>query len=223
MRVRSLVPTRFIESTHPTVVAFARAHAEGAATPRDKAVALFAAVRDEIRYDPYTFSTSTRALRASYTLTTRRSWCVPKAIVLAACCRAQGIGARLGFADVKNHLSTKRLRQTMGTDIFVWHGYTVIELDGVWLKASPTFNRELCERFKLRLLEFDGTGDAILHPFDLAGHRHMEYLRFHGEYDDVPVEEMMAGFRQHYPALTQEQATDADFDADIATETNPDD
>lgn len=33
-------------------------------------------------------------------------------------------------ADVKNHLFTERLRQAMKTDVFYWHGYTEIMLDG---------------------------------------------------------------------------------------------
>jgi transglutaminase-like putative cysteine protease len=212
--------TPLVESRHPEVVAFAHRNVRGVVSQQEQAVALFYAVRDGVRYDPYTFDISSAALRASRTLETRRSWCVPKAILLAACCRAVGIPARLGFADVRNHLSTERLRQMMGTDIFAWHGYTSIEIGGQWLKATPAFNLELCEKFRLRPLEFDGTCDAVYHPFDLTGNRHMEYIRFHGEYDDVPHAEMAAGLRKAYPALAQAKAlaSDANFDADVDAE-----
>jgi transglutaminase-like putative cysteine protease len=145
---------------------------------------------------------------------------VPKAILLAACCRARGIPARLGFADVRNHLSTERLRKMMGTDVFAWHGYALIGLDGRWLKATPAFNLELCERFRLRPLEFDGTSDAIMQPFDLDGNRHMEYLRFRGEHDDVPLAQMAASLRDLYPAFADSLVLDADFDADVEAETS---
>lgn len=218
----SIEPTRHVESTHPEVVAFARESVQAAVTPKEQAVALYYAVRDGVRYDPYTFDISAAALRASHTLETRRSWCVPKAVLLAACCRARGIPARLGFADVRNHLSTERLRQMMGTDVFAWHGYTVIEIGGRWLKATPAFNLELCEKFHLKPLEFDGGSDAVYHPFDLEGNRHMEYIRFHGEYDDVPRAKMAASLREYYPDLAGGLAVEADFDADVEAETTGD-
>jgi transglutaminase-like putative cysteine protease len=108
-------------------------------------------------------------MRASSVLAAGHGWCVTKAALLAAACRAAGIPARPGFADVRNHLSTERMRQTMTTDVFAWHGYTDIWLDGAWRKATPAFNVELCERFGLLPLEFDGQADSIYHPFDPRG------------------------------------------------------
>ena len=87
-----------------------------------------------------------------------------------------GIPARVGFADVRNHLSTARMREVMQTDVFYWHGYTDICIDGAWRKATPAFNVGLCERFDLLPLEFDGRADSLYHPFDRHGHRHMEYV-----------------------------------------------
>jgi transglutaminase-like putative cysteine protease len=75
---------------------------------------------------------------------------VAKAILLAACCRTTGIPAWLGFADVRNHLTTQRMRDQMKTDLFFWHGDTSIFLEGVWVKTTPAFNIELCERFRLK-------------------------------------------------------------------------
>lgn len=213
----SLDPTLHVESTHPEVVAFAHESICGATEEREKAVALYYAVRDGVRYNPYTFDVTSATLCASYTLKARRSWCVPKAVLLAACCRALGIAARVGFADVRNHLSTKRLKQMMGTDIFAWHGYTSICIDGEWRKATPAFNLELCKKFKLMPLEFDGEHDAIHHPFDLEGRKHMEYIRFRGEYDDIPLGEMTASLRELYPGLVHAPLEDSDFHADIET------
>ena len=115
------------------------------------------------------------------------------------------------------------MRQTMTTDVFAWHGYTDIWLDGAWRKATPAFNVELCERFGLLPLEFDGQADSIYHPFDRAGNRHMEYLRQRGAWQEVPLADILETFRQIYPRWlqgpqTQSQLNDADFLADVASE-----
>ena len=112
--------TALIDSDAPTVRAFAAQHAHGA-TDRERAVALYLAVRDGFRYDPYRIDLSPQGMKASTVLENGYGWCVPKATLLAASCRAIGIPARVGFADVRNHLSTERMRQVMQTDVFFWH------------------------------------------------------------------------------------------------------
>lgn len=214
----ALAPTQTIDSDHPAVVSFAEANTQGARNPRERAVKLYYAVRDGIRYDPYSLLMTVPGLRASTTVEARRGWCVPKAVLLAASCRALGIPARLGFADVRNHLSTERLRQFMNTDVFYWHGYTAIQLGGQWVKATPAFNVELCEKFRIKPLEFDGNEDSIYHPFDLEGRRHMEYLRFHDEYDDVPLDEILATFVKHYSGSMYD-TPGGDFDREVEEET----
>jgi transglutaminase-like putative cysteine protease len=194
-------PSRFIESEHPAVIAFAREAAGPATAKRDIAVRLFYAVRDAIRYDPYVTSLSPEVFKASFTLERGRSFCVPKAILLAAAARAFGIPSRLGFADVRNHLATRRLLELLGTDLFVFHGYTELFLGGRWVKATPTFNLSLCEKFGVEPLDFDGEHDALLHPFDQAGQRHMEYVRQRGTFAELPLEEMVRACRRHYPHL----------------------
>ncbi|MBW2368352.1 MAG: transglutaminase family protein [Deltaproteobacteria bacterium] len=194
-----LQETETINFTHPAVAQFAKEKTKDALTQQDKAIALYYAVRDGIRYDPYSFELSVKGLRADTTLASGRGWCVPKAILLAACCRALDVPARLGFADVRNHLSTERMRKFMKSDIFFWHGYTSIYLDDKWVKATPAFNIELCEKFRLRPLEFDGTNDSIYHPFDMEGAKHMEYIRNRGEYADLPLNDMIESFKEKYP------------------------
>jgi transglutaminase-like putative cysteine protease len=212
----SLAPTALIDSDHPAVVAFAGRHA-GSGDDRERAVALYHAVRDGFRYDPYRIDLTVSGMRASQVLEAGVGWCVPKAALLAAACRAAGIAARVGYADVRNHLSTERMRRTMGTDLFVWHGYTEIAIDGRWVKATPAFNIELCERFGLLPLEFDGRADSLYHPYDRAGQRHMEYVHEHGSFDDVPLERIVADFARAYPRLLT-AVPGADFQADVARE-----
>ncbi|MFN8104292.1 MAG: transglutaminase family protein [Acidimicrobiia bacterium] len=197
-----LAPTPYLDWTHPDVSAFAErvCREAGATTERDKAVALFLAVRDGIRYDPYAVSADPEVFRASNVVHQQAAFCIPKAVLLSAACRAVGIPARLGFADVRNHLQSAKLREAMGTDVFAFHGYSELWLGGHWLKVSSAFNRELCERFGTRVLDFDGEHDALLHPFDTDGNRHMEYVRDRGSYADLPLEEIVEGFAEFYGA-----------------------
>ena len=219
MTVSSLAPTTLIDSDHPEVLAFARRHAIGV-NQRERAVALYYAVRDGFRYDPYRIDLSVAGMRASTVLATGVGWCVPKAALLAAACRAAGIPARVGYADVRNHMSTERMRRMMGTDLFIWHGYTDILVDGAWRKATPAFNLELCERFGLLPLEFDGRDDSIYHPYDRAGNRHMEYVNQRGSFDEMPLAEIVADFEKLYPRLLAQASLsrEGDFMADVARE-----
>jgi transglutaminase-like putative cysteine protease len=209
-----LQPTATIDCNHTAVEEFARKSAQGASKQKDQAIKLYYAVRDAIRYDPYSIELTVERLRASTTLESCRGWCVPKAILLAACCRALGIPARLGFADVRNHLSTARMRAHMKTDIFVWHGYTSIYIETNWVKATPAFNIELCEKFQLKPLDFDGSSDSIFHPFDQLGNKHMEYIRNRGEFPDVPIDKIIETFQQHYPEYLSLEGSDFDKDVD---------
>jgi transglutaminase-like putative cysteine protease len=214
----TLAPTPLIDSDHPAVAEFAAGHATGS-SDRERAVALYYAVRDGFRYDPYRIDLSPAGMRASTVLSTGIGWCVPKAALLAAACRAAGIPARVGYADVRNHLSTERMRQTLKSDLYLWHGYTEIWLDAGWRKATPAFNLALCERFGLLPLEFDGHADSIYHPFDRAGNRHMEYVNQRGSFDEVPLAQIVADFAQVYPDWGSKELRDGNFLDDVERET----
>jgi transglutaminase-like putative cysteine protease len=205
----ALRATSYIDADSPFIVDYAQRHA-GGGTDRERAVRLYYAVRDEVRYDMFTFSLRPDLFIASTCLQSPATFCVPKAIALAAVARAAGIPARLGFADVRNHLTSPRIAALMDDDIFRWHAYTSLFIDGRWVKATPAFDLALCERHKVKPLEFDGREDSIFHPFDEKGRKHMEYIRFIGEFDDLPFDRFAAQMRASYArmldALEQERA-----------------
>ena len=199
MNEKYLQPGRFIDSGHPRIVEFTHANAKGR-QDRDRAIALYYAVRDAVRYHPFQNFTIDETYTASVCLERGSGWCVPKAALLAACARVAGIAARVGYADVKNHLTTPELTEKMGgTDLFVYHGYTDLYLDGNWVKATPAFNLSLCKRFRVKPLEFDGVNDSIFHPYDEDNRRHMEYVRSRGTFADVPAEAIKQAFAELYP------------------------
>ncbi len=204
-----LAPTWFLDSDHPVVREFASDAVDGCDEESERIRRLFATVRDAIRYDPYTASADPRDYRASAVIERGVAYCVPKAVVLTAAARALGVPARLGFADVRNHLQSRRLAEVMGTDVFVFHGYAELHVLGAWRKATPAFNAALCARFGVPPLKFDGTEDALLHPFSGDGRRHMEYVRDRGVYADLPLALILSTFATAYPGMIDE-ARDVD-------------
>lgn len=195
-----LAPTGFLDSDSPAIREFVAQAIEGESDDRRKAVRLFYAVRDGIRYDPYRISFDPIQYRASSVLATGYGWCVPKAVLLAACARAAGIPSAIGLADVVNHMNTDKLRQRMGgTDVFYDHGYAALLVDGRWVKAVPAFNIELCERFGVRPTDFDGTSDALYQEFDADNRRRMAYQADHGTWSDLPLDKVRDDFARHYP------------------------
>ena len=203
---RYVMPSHFVERDSLEVQGFVTSALRDLpvdATNRDKAIRLFEAVRDDIRYDPYCFALDADSYRASRIAGAEAAFCVPKAILLAACLRAVGIPAALGFADVRNHLNTPKLQELMGTDLFIFHGYVQLWLGNEAYKVTPAFNMELCERFGVKPLVFDGYHDALFHEFDEQNHRHMEYVNDRGLYFDAPIDEFLKAFRETYPKLEE--------------------
>jgi len=195
-----LDPGKYVDSNHPAVISYAKEHVGKAKTSRQIVLNFYYTIRDTIRYDPYMPIADPASYRASDAVITKRGWCVPKAALLAACCRIYGIPARPGYADVKNHLATQRLLDLLGTDVFAWHSYCDIYIDDKWVKATPAFNLALCEKFNLKPLEFDGKNDSLFHEFDKKGNKHMEYILDRGIFSDVPFETILTTFKKMYRA-----------------------
>ena len=217
-----LTPGELLDSGDPDVRAFAQKTTADAGDPTSRAAKLYYAVRDGVLYDPYYVGEARAYFRASECLRAGRGFCIPKAALLAAAARALGVPARVGYADVRNHLTTKRLAELVGGDLYVWHGYTELHLEGRWVKATPAFNLSLCERFGVRPLEFDGRRDSLFHPFDRAGRRHMEYVRERGHYADVPYEAIVRDFNRAHPRWLSLRAGGggADFAREASSESS---
>lgn len=199
MDEKYLLPTPIIDSDHKDVITYAMQKVgEIGQDPVAMAVKLYYAVRDDIWYDPYYPFYLPEHYRASNVLKSGRGYCVSKASLLCALGRACGIPSRIGFADVRNHLATRQLIEFMGSDIFVYHGFIEFFLEGKWIKATPAFNYELCLRHKVRPLEFNGHEDSLFHPYNEEKRLFMEYVAYHRVYDDIPVDRIVAAWKQAY-------------------------
>lgn len=205
---------RFIDSDSPRIVDFAHDATASLHSEMDRALRLYHAVRDRIVYDPYVDFANPANFRASSVLAAGRGFCIGKSAVLAASARAIGIPARVGYADVRNHLTSRRLFERIQTDVFIWHSYADLFLSGKWVKATPAFDLALCQRLGLKPLEFDGRTDSLFHPFDREGRRHMEYLRDRGSFADVPFAAIQADFQQAYPSLMKGTGLEGDFQSE---------
>ena len=194
-----LLPTSIVDSDHKDIIGYAKQAIEGCGDdPVAKAVRLYYAVRDDIWYDPYYPFYLPEHYRASNVLKSGRGYCVCKASLLCAAGRSCGIPSRIGFADVRNHLATRQLIEMMGTDLFVFHGFTEFFLEGKWVIATPAFNKELCERHKVIPLEFNGREDSIFQPYNKEKKQFMDYVAYHGSFADIPVEMIVAGWEKAY-------------------------
>ncbi|MDR3569995.1 MAG: transglutaminase-like domain-containing protein [Syntrophobacteraceae bacterium] len=193
-----LEPTAIIDSDHPEVKDFALRAVRGAKDPVERAILLYLAVRDSIRYDPYSPFWLPEHYRASWVISRGRGFCVPKASLLCALGRVFAIPSRVGFATVRNHLATRQLLEFLGTDLFVYHGYVDFFLEGKWVKCTPAFNRELCQRHNVLPLEFDGRNDSVFQPYNSDKQRYMEYVEFTGAFADIPVSEIVSSWKKTY-------------------------
>jgi transglutaminase-like putative cysteine protease len=215
-----LSATYFLDHDAPTVSQFALETCTGISGEREKAVALYYAVRDGIRYDAYKIDFSREGFRASRALADGYGFCISKAALLSAAARRVGIPARLGFGDVRNHLSTEKLRSKMKTDLFIFHGYSELLIDGRWVKATPAFNLTLCTKFGVLPLDFDGRTDSLFHPFKADGSLHMEYVRDRGTFDDVPFDLIHATWAEQKKQMAADlnEKLEGDFGEDAARE-----
>ncbi|MFC1963148.1 transglutaminase family protein [Chloroflexota bacterium] len=164
---------------------------KGTDNPIDRAIALFYAVRDGVRYNPYVNINDPEQYKASRVLQMGEGYCVQKAVLLCALARAAGIPARLGFVDIKNYRMPDKLFSLLGTNHVLYHGYAALCINGIWVKATPAFNLEMCQDLRLPPVEFDGYRDALFSDRDLDGKPFIEYVNYRGFFDDVPLDAML--------------------------------
>lgn len=181
-------------------------------TAKAMAVEIYYLVRDNYLYNPYCFVDGESSFKGSYCCQHNEGYCIPKASLMISLCRKAGIPARLGLADVLNHLATPKLLDMLGTNIFSMHGYVDLYIDGKWVKATPAFNRSLCEKMNSQPLEFNGEEDSIFQSITEEGHKHMEYLNDWGTFADLPVEFIMMNLKKHYPHLMDKISNKEDSD-----------
>jgi transglutaminase-like putative cysteine protease len=199
-----LEPTEFIDSDAPAILEFVKKTVTPEDSEVEKAVKLYYAVRDGIKYDAYQVCQQRSAQKASAVLNFGTGMCIAKAVVLAASARAAKIPSRIGVADVRNHLIPDNLKQVVDGDLLRCHGYTELFLNGQWLKATPAFNQELCLRFNVAPLEFDGTKDSIFQEYNQSGNQYMEYVEDLGQFFELPYTFIWERIKHYHPLIFED-------------------
>lgn len=195
--------------THPQIKQLAeRVQATDA---KQQAIEIYYLVRDGFPYNPYTFVEGPSTFSANFCTANSQGYCIPKAALMVALCRYHGIPAKIGFADVTNHLSSPKLTALLQTEVFSMHGYVSVYLNGKWVKATPTFNKELCEKLGTKTLEFNGESDSLFQEFTEQGQKHMEYLKDWGTFGKMPTELILENFNKHYSHIMKALDSAADF------------
>jgi len=197
-----LQPNEFFDFNKKSVMNTAIEITDGLESQKEKAIALFYWVRDEIKYNMALFVPKVKNyFIASKTIRRREGFCVSKSILLSTLARAVGIPARIHLVDLINHLVSQKIIDFMGTNVMYVHGYSELYLneDGKWVKLTPSFDKETAIRGGfLPMVEFDGENDAVFPPYDVNGNKFGEYVGDRGVHADLPLNEIDKIFQEKY-------------------------
>jgi len=198
IRKKYLNPTYYMDYTKPAVLKKALELVNGIPEKNDiqKAIKLFYYVRDQIKYvvefDNEYYNR--KNLKASATLERGYGFCIQKAVLLAALARAVRIPSRLHFNDIINHMTSEKYREYVGSDKFIYHGYTELFLNGKWIEANVAFDKELSARKNWPIVNFDGVRPGLFAHQDGTGKPFIDYIKDHGTFADVPYTRILFGW-----------------------------
>ena len=175
-----LKPTEFIDSDNPDIVSKAEELTDGCADDKEKLGNIYYFVRDF----PYDILDSFRYLaegkrQASDVLNNGKAFCMGKASMFAALCRASGIPSRIGFQQLHcpdKPFMNEEVAKIWGDRKLPWHSLGEAYLGGKWLKLDATIDKEFAARKgRVYSQEFDGVHDipSVEGPLikDLPSHK----------------------------------------------------
>ncbi len=183
-----LKPTFTMDSDHERIIETAKSLTRGCSSDEERVVKLFYFVRDSIPYNLYMISLFIEDFKASRIIDWKEGYCVQKAVLLTALARAVRIPSRLLFAKIRNHKVPAHIFQQLGNNIFYRHGYNQFFLNGRWITAAATFDKNSCDKNGLPTVEFDGKRDATLPEKDLKGEPYIEYIEKFPPTEDLPFD-----------------------------------
>jgi len=168
---------------------------------KEQAIELYLLVRDGWKYNPLVYHTKKEHFIASEIMQREGGHCLDKSIILISCLRALGVPSKIHLAKVKNHIGVERIIELLGNDELAPHGYVEVMLNGKWLACTPAFNKSLCDKLGVDVLEFDGKNNSIFQPYNIKGDQFMQYLEDYGTFEDFPYDFVMQTLLSHYPKI----------------------
>jgi transglutaminase-like putative cysteine protease len=196
-----LSKTYFFDFEEPIIQEIIQEFKTDSLSVKDKAVKLYLKIRDNWRYNPYQISLSIESYKASQIAKKTEAHCIDKSVLLITCLRGLKIPARIHLVKVKNHIGVERFIERFGTNEISPHGMVDIYLDKKWIKVSPAFNKELCEKCNVAPLDFDGEHDSIFQEYNRDGQQFMKYIEDYGHFEDLPMEFIFNNFKENYPSV----------------------
>ncbi|MCB9033635.1 MAG: transglutaminase domain-containing protein [Chitinophagales bacterium] len=206
-----LQPTYFVDSDHPDIVRYTKNIVQQERDKTKQAILIYNAVRDQFRYNPYNISLQHKALKASNLLNREKKegYCIEKACLLNACLRTVDIPSRFRFFNVRNHIGVEKFIDVIKTDVLVFHACSEIYLNENWIKATPAFNKALCDKLGVAPLEFNGIDDSMFQEYSNDGKTEfMEYLKDYGTFHDVPHDMFVMKLQEYYPHFFKKEDDD---------------
>lgn len=191
--------TYYFDYDHPNIQALIKPFKD--LSKHEQIKGLYLKVRDGWRYSPFKIGIKKPYYISSTIYEYSEAHCIDKAILYVSGLRGLGIPARLHLAKVSNHIAAERLIEKLGTNELAPHGLVDVYNNGKWVKCSPAFNKELCERYQVEALDFDGTEDMILQEFNKKEQKFMSYIEDYGHFDDVPFERIGEIFKANFPEM----------------------
>ena len=141
-----VVPTRYIDSTQPLIISTADSLTRHLQSSRARALAIFAFVRDTIKFG---FAPQFYDMTASQVLRAGIGFCNTKSTLFVALLRAAGIPARQVFVDIDARILAGILDP--GT-LRVDHSYVEVLLDGMWIATDAYIVDPALHLFATRIL-----------------------------------------------------------------------
>jgi len=160
-----LKETEYCDFSHSKIKSVSQKITENLKDDREKAVAIFYWVRDEIYYRVGLWNQ-----KASKTLEEKKGTCTNSANLFIALCRSVGIPAGYYVLRVKGQqyfgpIVPKLLKKTISKESV--HIHAGVYLNNKWVKCDPSDDFEISQKTshlnpQSKLIEWDGKKDAVL-------------------------------------------------------------
>ena len=195
-----LLPSKLINSDHPSIVRKSEEITSGTVQVEDKARDIFYFIRDQICYD-FNASFQEEDYYASEILKAGKGFCTQKAILFCALSRCCKIPAGIYFYNIVDYTLPRYITEILKTRTLYHHGIATLLLNGQWRQYDATLDLELTERKQRYSVEFSPDHHCLMRKKTKTGENHIEYGHDYGLRSNVTFKDIVAWLEEDYPHL----------------------